>query len=266
MEAEHDYLDLNKRSWNQRVEAHLRSDFYDLDGFLKGKSSLNEIELGLLGDVRDKTILHLQCHFGQDTLSLGRLGARATGVDLSDVAIERAQALAEQTGVEATFLCCDLYDLPNHLEDRFDIVFTSYGTIGWLPDLDRWAAVVARYLKPGGRFVFVEFHPVLWMFDDDFERIAYRYFKSDPIVETVTGTYADREADIEGTCVSWNHGMGEVVSSLLSQGLILTSLEEYDYSPYDCFRHTAAIAPGKYVIEHLGNKLPMVYSLEAVKR
>ncbi len=266
MNSKHNYLELNRDSWNQRVEAHLRSDFYDLDGFLKGRSSLNEIELELLGDVRDKTILHLQCHFGQDTLSLGRLGARVTGVDLSDVAIERARELAQQTGLDATFLCCDLYDLPNHLDDRFDIVFSSYGTIGWLPDLDRWAAVVARYLKPGGRFVFVEFHPVLWMFDDDFERIAYRYFNSGAIRETVTGTYADPEADIQGECVSWNHGIGEVASSLLSQGLVLTALEEYDYSPYACFRHTKEIAPGKYVIEHLENKLPMVYSLVAVKK
>ena len=265
MDPESNYLDLNRRSWNQRVEPHLRSDFYDLDGFLAGKSSLNKIELGLLGDVRGKNILHLQCHFGQDTLSLGRLGARVTGVDLSDVAIGRARALAKQTGVDATFLACDLYDLPEHLDDRFDIVFSSYGTIGWLPDLDRWAAVVARYLKPGGRFVFVEFHPVLWMFDDDFERVAYRYFNSGPIVEEPEGTYADREADIQGACVMWNHGLGEVISSLLRHGLTLASFEEYDYSPYDCFKYTTQIAPGKYVINDLENKIPMVYSLEAVR-
>ena len=151
-------------------------EFYDLDNFVKGKTSLNSIELDLLGDVKGKTILHLQCHFGQDTISLSRLGAEVTGIDLSDKAIQSAQQIAKDTHSNANFICCDIYDLPNHLDKQFDIVFTSYGTIGWLPDLDKWANIVSHYLKPNGQFVFVEFHPVVWMFDDNFEKIGYNDF------------------------------------------------------------------------------------------
>lgn len=237
-----------------------------MDSFLSGKSSLNSIELALLGDLKGKTILHLQCHFGQDTISLSRLGADVTGVDLSDKAIENAVRIAKEMGAEVRFICCDIYDLPAHLEQQFDIVFTSYGTIGWLPDLDRWAGIVSRYLKPGGKFVFVEFHPVVWMFDDAFEKIGYRYFNSGAIVETESGTYADKTADITQTYVMWNHGLGEVISSLLQNGMELNALEEYDYSPYNCFQKTVEIAPGKYRIAHLDDKIPMVYSVVATKK
>ena len=126
-----DYLSANKASWNTRTEVHFDSEFYDNDGFVKGNTSLNTIELDLLGDVTGKSILHLQCHFGQDTLSLNRMGAQVTGVDLSDKAIEKANELKEKTGTEAEFICCDVYSLPDHLEKRFDYVYTSYGTIGW---------------------------------------------------------------------------------------------------------------------------------------
>ena len=260
-----DYLEVNKQSWNKRTEFHIASAFYDVEGFLKGKSSLNDIELKLLGDVRGKRVLHLQCHFGQDTLSLGRLGAIVTGVDLSDAAIAKARELAQQTGVPAQFICCDLYDLPQHLNQQFDVVFTSYGTIGWLPDLDKWAQVIAGALKPNGRFVFVEFHPVVWMFDDAFQTVAYNYFNSGPIVETESGTYADRGAPMSQEFVNWNHGIGETLTSLLRNGLQLTAFEEIDYSPYNCFQETAEFAPNKFRIKHLDNKIPMVFALVATK-
>ena len=157
MNSEKNYIEINRESWNHRTEVHLKSEFYDLEGFIKGKSSLNPIELNLLGDIAGKRILHLQCHFGQDTISLSRLGAEVTGVDFSDKAIESAKKIADQTGSSAKFICCDIYDLPDHLDEKFDIVFTSYGTIGWLPDLDKWAKIVSNYLKPNGTFVFVEF-------------------------------------------------------------------------------------------------------------
>lgn len=258
-----DYPTINREAWNQKVAVHLDSAFYNMSGFLQGESSLKEIELSLLGDLKGKRVLHLQCHFGQDSLSLARLGAQVTGVDLSDKAIDKAKELAAQLGIKATFLCCDLYDLPEQLDEQFDIVFTSYGTIGWLPDMEGWAAIVARYLKPGGRFVFVEFHPVVWMFDDEFENIAYSYFNTGPIVETYTGTYADRDADIEQQYMMWNHSMGTVINCLIQQGLQLQSLEEFDYSPYDCFKHTVEVAPGRFRIAPLGDKLPMVYALTA---
>lgn len=265
MTPEQNYIAINRKSWNDRVAAHLASDFYDMPHFLAGKSSLNAIELNLLGNVAGKSILHLQCHFGQDSISLARMGAQVTGVDLSDKAIEIAQALAIQTQTDATFICCDLYDLPQHLHQTFDIVFTSYGTIGWLPDLNKWANIVSRFLKPQGQFVLVEFHPVVWMFDYDFEKVAYRYFNSGAIVETLEGTYADKSAALSNTEVSWNHSLGEVFSSLLSHGLQISSFEEFDYSPYNCFNKTIQVAPQQFRIAHLADKIPMVYALGAVR-
>lgn len=260
---ENHYLDLNRHSWNLRTDAHLTSDFYDNAGFIAGRNSLNRIERELLGDLKGKSVLHLQCHFGQDTISLTRLGATATGVDLSDRAIEAARDLAVQTGSDAQFICCDIYDLPVHLEGQFDVVFTSYGTIGWLPDLNRWAQVVRHFLKPGGKFLLVEFHPFVWAFDTDFTTIAYDYFNREAIHETQNGTYADREAPIQIEYVSWNHPISEVLNALIQHGLQIISFQEYDYSPYDCFQHTTEAEPGKFCIEKFGRKLPMVYACTA---
>ncbi len=261
-----DYVNKNRQLWNKRVDVHVQSAFYDNERFLQGKSTLNAIELGLLGDVQGKTILHLQCHFGQDSISLARMGAKVTAVDFSDQAIEKGRLFAAQTDVRVEFICCDIYDLSDYLDKQFDIVFTSYGTIGWLPDLDRWGTVVSRFLKPYGKFVFVEFHPVVWMFDDDFTRIAYPYASSEPFVETQTGTYTDVDAPIELEYVNWNHGIGNVLNALIGHGLTVVSLEEFDYSPYNCFRHTIEYEPGKFRVKHLGDKVPMVYALEAIKK
>lgn len=266
MKAAENYLEINKASWNRRTDFHVDSEFYDVESFIAGRNSLNAIELELLGDVSGKSVLHLQCHFGQDTISFARLGAEAVGVDLSDNAIDHARQLAEKTNTNATFICCDVYDLPNQLDREFDIVFTSYGTIGWLPDLGKWAAVVSKFLKPGGKFVFAEFHPVVWMFDDHFEKIGYNYFNSGAIVETESGTYADKTANINQEYVCWNHSISEVINSLIKNGLQIDSMHEFDYSPYNCFNHTVEFEPQKFRISHLDNKIPMVYSLSAVKK
>ncbi|SNC66134.1 Methyltransferase domain-containing protein [Hymenobacter gelipurpurascens] len=262
-----EYLDLNRALWNAKTEHHLRSTFYDVAGFRAGQTSLKEIELALLGQVHGQRVLHLQCHFGQDTLSLARMGAEVTGMDLSDEAIVAARRLAEELQLSAQFVCCDLYSLPDHLptEPGFDVVFTTYGVLGWLPDLDRWAAVVARYLKPGGRLILVEFHPVMWMFDNEFSQFQYSYFNRETIRETETGTYAERSAPITTISVSWNHELAEVLGSLLRQGLQLTDFQEYNYSPYNCFAHTVEVSPGQFQIAPLAGKLPMVYSVVAEK-
>lgn len=265
MEKENQYLDINKLAWNNKTPFHVNSAFYDMPAFLNGKSTLNSIEMDLLGDMAGKKILHLQCHFGQDTISLARFGAQVTGVDFSEAAIEKAQELATATGVPAKFICCDVYDLPNHLDEEFDIVFTSYGTIGWLPDLDKWAAVIHRFLRPGGRFIFAEFHPVVWMMDTNLEKIGYSYFNHEAIRETEMGTYADVTAPIETVTITWNHSMAEVLGSLLQNGLQLKEFNEYDFSPYNCFHNMEEFEPGRYRVAHLGNKLPLVYSLAAVK-
>ena len=266
MNSEPNYIEINRQSWNNRTDAHLKSAFYDLGGFMQGKSSLNDIELKLLGDIKGKSILHLQCHFGQDTISLSRLGANVTGIDLSDQAIERAKQLAKELDSNTQFICCDIYDLPNHLNKQFDIVYTSYGTIGWLPDLNKWAKIISTFLKPNGQFVFVEFHPVVWMFDDNFDKIGYRYFNSGPIIETENGTYADKTADITQTSVMWNHSISEIINSLINNELEINSLDEFDYSPYNCFSKTVESELNKFRIEHLNNNIPMVFSIQATKK
>lgn len=265
MKTELDYIAINKESWNKRTEVHLSSEFYKVEDFINGKKVLNSIELDLLGDISGKSILHLQCHFGQDTLELARMGAHVTGVDLSDKAIENARILAQKINTPAEFICCNIYDLPQHLDKKFDIVFTSYGTIGWLPDINEWAKIVAQYLKPNGKFIFVEFHPVVWMFDDNFEKVGYNYFNEAPIVETNSGTYADNEAEITTLNVGWNHPTSEVINNLLKHGLTLRSFDEYDYSPYNCFQNMTEVEPNKFRIKHMENKIPMVFALVATK-
>jgi ubiquinone/menaquinone biosynthesis C-methylase UbiE len=264
------YIEINKKTWNIKTEVHVHSEFYDNESFLKGKSTLNEIELQLLGDISGKKILHLQCHFGQDTMSFSRMGAQATGVDLSDKAIEKAREFTTQLGLDTQFICCNLYDLPNHLNEQFDIVFTSYGTIGWLPDLDKWAKVVSRFLKPGGKFIMAEFHPVVWMFDNDFKEVFYSYFNVGPIIEEELGTYADKNAALENKTITWNHPTSEVLNALIKNKLEIDCFNEYDYSPYNCFNQTEEFDPevsgGKFRIKHLGNKIPMVFSILATKK
>ena len=201
-----------------------------------------------------------------DSISLSRLGAQVTGVDLSDRAIENAKLLAKQAQTDTSFICCNIYDLPQHLNQKFDIVFTSYGVIGWLPDLNQWASLISGYLKPKGKFILVEFHPVVWMFDDDFEKVAYNYFKDGAIIETESGTYADRNAEIKQEYVCWNHSSSEVINSLISNGLEILSFAEFDYSPYNCFNKTVEAEPKKFRIQHLDNKIPMVFSVEARKK
>lgn len=260
------YLEINRKSWNAKVEPHLKSDFYFVDEFLMGRTSLNSIELELLGKIKNKTILHLQCHFGQDSISLSRLGAEVTGIDLSDKAIETAKELARKCETKTRFIGTDLYNLPNVLNEKFDIVFTSYGTIGWLPDLDRWAKVISHFLKPDGKFVMAEFHPVVWMFDDDFEGVKYNYFNEKPIVETYEGTYADPSANIVQEYVMWNHSLAEVLQSLIDNNLKIHQFKEFDWSPYPCFRRVQEFEKGKWRISMFGNKVPLVFAIEAQKK
>lgn len=260
-----DYLAINKDSWNRKTKHHMASDFYELEAFKEGKTSLNDIDLELLGDIKGKKILHLQCHFGQDSLSLARMGAEVTGIDLSDEAIKQARLLNDELGLNANFVVSDVYDLPNHLEGEFDIVYTSYGTIGWLPDLNKWASVIDHFLKPGGQFVFVEFHPNVWMYDDDFTKVTYNYFKDEAIIDNEEGTYADKEAEEQFAYVSWNHGLSEVVTALLDKNLTIEQFKEYNYSPYNCLAHMEKIEERKYQVKPFGDKMPLCYSLVATK-
>lgn len=263
--SESEWFALNRASWNIRTPIHLASGFYDVASFKAGRSSLKSIELEQVGDVRGQSLLHLQCHFGQDTLSWARLGARVTGLDLSDAAISAAAGLASEMGIDARFVAGNVYDAPSLLGgETFDIVFTSYGVLGWLPRLGPWARAISECLRPGGLFHLVEFHPVVWMWDDEFEWVIHPYDAAgEPIVTEQSGTYAEPSAPIRTRDVGFNHGLGSVVSALLDQGLCLEHLREYDWSPYQTFPAMQEGPSGQFRMRKFGSKLPMVYGLSA---
>ncbi len=260
------YFEENQKIWNDRVETHLKSEFYDQAGFMAGKSSLTEIEANALGDVAGKTLLHLQCHFGQDTLSWARKGAKVTGIDFSEKAIQAATSIAEQLGSDARFIQSDVYDLPNVLQGQFDIVFTTYGGIPWLPDLEKWAAVIGHFLKPGGTFYVAEFHPTLYLFNFENHKVEYGYFtEQNPYSEEVNGTYADLKAGIQGMEHFWNHAISEVMTPLMKEGMQVVDFQEYDFSPYNCFQNMVEREPGRFVWGNFGVRLPHVFSLKMKK-
>lgn len=266
MENYSGYFEANKELWNQRTVVHKDSSFYNLAGFKNGETVLTPIELKELGDVSGKTMLHLQCHFGMDSLDWARRGALVTGVDLSDNAIQEATQLNKELGLNARFVCCNVYDTSLHVKELYDIVFTSYGTIGWLPDLQPWANMIAERLKPGGVFYMADFHPVLWMFDDDFTHIQYSYENTEVIVTESEGTYTDRNADIKAKEYGWNHSISDLLNALIQAGLKINSFNEFMFSPYPCFRNTVEVEKGRWHIKGLEGKIPMMYSLKAVKQ
>ena len=254
-----DYLAINQAAWNKRTTIHVTSEFYDIDGFLSGKSTLKEIELSELGNVTGKSLLHLQCHFGLDTLSWARLGATVTGVDLSSTAIEKAQALSAETGLSGRFFCSDLYSFGASSQEQFDIVFTSYGALCWLPDIQRWADVVARSLREGGIFYMAEFHP----FYDIFSGYAY-FHCADPDVEE-SGTYTENDQGDTSTMLTWAHPISDVVNALIKAGIQITQLNEYPYSPYNCFEGMQERESGKFYLSHQNRDIPLVYTLKGIK-
>lgn len=235
-----DYLKANLASWDEAVGLHVESELYDLQGFRAGRCSLHDIELGELGPLVSDgtTLLHLQCHFGLDTLSWARRGATVTGADFSGEAIAKARELAGEAGLSsrATFVQSDIEHLPERLSDSFDVVFTSWGALMWLGDLDCWAGVVDRFLKPGGVFYIAEFHPYAFLIADDATpesmRIGYPYFQyGRPQRFDEPGDYADPAATLDHTVTfEWNHGFAEVVDPLLRRGLRLDFLHEFPYT------------------------------------
>ena len=260
------YFEINKAWWDAKTPIHIDSEFYDMDSFKKGANTLKNIELSELPDVNGKKILHAQCHFGQDTLSLERMGAMCTGIDLSGEAITSAKKIRDELGLKSRFVECNIYDLDQHLDDLYDMVFTSYGILGWLPDLDKWAQLLADRLKPGAMFYIAEFHPVLYMFDWGKKRLAYNYFnQGEPIIEMVEGTYVDRNSDIKMEECFWQHSMSEVIGALLNAGLIIRRFNEYDYSPYNCFENMEELGEERFVYRQNGIAVPHVFTISAYK-
>ncbi len=256
--------ELNRAWWDERVPIHVASEFYDVEGFRAGGSSLRPFEVEEVGDVADRSLLHLQCHFGLDTLSWARRGARVSGLDFSQPAIEAARALAADTGLDAEFSVADVYDAPAVLGGRrFDVVYTGIGALNWLPDMERWARVVAELLEPGGFLYLSEFHPFTWVFGDDELVVEEDYFQRDAFEFEEGGTYADLEAATsENRTEEWQHTLADVVSAVLGAGLTLELLHEHDLTltPRWPFLEPCA---GGYRMPAGRPRLPLMFSLRA---
>ncbi|WP_163836035.1 class I SAM-dependent methyltransferase [Spartinivicinus ruber] len=252
-----DYLNINRDAWDKRAKVHIDSEFYDVKNFLEGTTSLREIEIAELTDVKGKKLLHLQCHFGLDSLSWARKGAIVTGIDLSPVAIEAANKIKKQVNIDAEFICSDIYEIDNNIPEKnsFDIVFTSYGAICWLPDLNKWAETIASNLKPGGIFYMVEFHPVYDLIAD------YSYFYlPDPDIDE-SGTYTENCNGEKSKLVTWSHPLSNVINSLINSGIKIDQLNEFPFSPYNCFEGMLEKEPGRFFLDKFKYDMPLVYSI-----
>ncbi|SCG71116.1 class I SAM-dependent methyltransferase [Micromonospora inositola] len=272
-----DYRTINRANWDERAPAHAASPDYAVDRFLADPGYLSEVvrfDLPRLGDVAGLRGVHLQCHIGTDTVSLHRLGARMTGLDFSGASLAQARALADRTGAAVDFLEADVYDAPEVLgRGGFDLVYTGIGALCWLPDVRRWAGVVADLLRPGGRLFLREGHPMLGTLDDPRPdgtlAVAHPYFeRPEPLVWDGPGTYVQTEETFRHTVShSWNHGLGEVVTALLDAGLDLTMLAEHDSAPWDALPGaTVRDAAGEWRLADRPWRLAQTYTLQARRR
>ncbi|NNE29518.1 MAG: class I SAM-dependent methyltransferase [Saprospiraceae bacterium] len=260
------FFETNKKLWDAKTPIHLESAFYDVEGFKNGGERLNSIELQGLGDVSGKTMLHLQCHFGMDSMCWARRGAEVTAVDFSGKSIEAGRTLSQELNIPVDFLEKDVYSLPEVLENQYDIVFTSYGAICWLPDLTKWAEIITDYLQPGGVFFIAEFHPFMYTLDFDSQEIEYPYFNSGKaFFEVESGTYTNPEADIQREEYFWIHSLDETINALMDAGLQLEKFQEYDYSPYNCFPNMKERETEKFIFSKYDLPLPYVFSLKMKK-
>ncbi len=262
------FYDANRAMWDEYAHINYKSEMYGMKEFRTTKNKLNPLELGEVGAVAGKSLLHLQCHFGMDTLSWAHLGAQVTGVDFSPEAIGIARKLSADLKLSGRFICCPLFDLPQHLDEQFDIVYTSYGVLTWLDDIRKWGQLVARYLKPGGMFYIAEFHPFAMMFDDagDEFRLRYSYFDSTPQEFKVEGSYADKTAQ---TCqkvdYEWMHTMGDIVSAIAGAGLRIEFMHEFTQTVYEQFPFVRKVDKHYWAAPEGSPDVPLMFSIKAWK-
>jgi SAM-dependent methyltransferase len=259
----------NRKNWNDRTTIHEKSTFYDMDTFLTGRSSLLPLEVEELGDISGKSMLHLQCHFGQDSLSWARQGVKVTGVDFSDQAIQLARSLNETLKLDARFVCSDVYDIPKMLPgEQYDIVYTSYGVLCWLPDLQEWANIIYEKLKPGGVFYIAEQHPVADVFEAEQGRLkmAYSYFEEEALRFESDTSYTDSEIKLKNTVsYEWQHPLSEIVNALIGAGLQISFIHEFPYCMYE--KYPGCMVQGGDGWWRLkGNEsIPMLFSIKTTK-
>lgn len=267
------HLRTNRAYWDALTTIHVQSKFYDVEGFRRGNCTLKPVVIEELGDVAGKSLLHPQCHFGMDTLSWARRGARVTGADFSERAIAQARLLAEELHIPADFVCSELSELPNNLSGQFDVVFTSEGVKAWLPDLRVWARVIAHFLKPSGVFYIHEFHPFAGVMDDEEgpdnpPRLRYPYFYSPRPMEfpaETSGDYAEPDAHVGHASCEWFHSMSDIINSLLEAGLRIEFLHEFDYCTFQSHPFLKQGEDGMWRYEKAPETLPLMFSIRAVK-
>jgi len=263
-------MSVNRSWWEEAVPHHVVADSYDVPSFLTGKSTLRPMEIREMGSVRGKSLLHLQCHFGLDTLSWARRGAIVTGVDYSLLAIRAARRLARRAGIKARFIHSNVYDLPEILDERFDRVYTAKGVIPWLPDVDRWAEVVARSLKSGGRFYLLEDHPMAEVFSNDATasglELRDSYFGGRPVREETEGTYASSAKMHHRVTYGWIHPVSQILSALTAHGLEIESVQEYPFTFWRRFPFMVEDSRGWWHLTKDDGKIPLMWSVRARKK
>ncbi len=266
-------IEIIRRNWNERTPIHAASEFYDVAGFKSGRITLTDIEINEIGSVVGKSLLHLQCHFGMDTMSWARLGASVTGVDISDAAIELARELNRELGLDARFVRANVYDVPKVLHESFDIVYTALGALCWLPDLDAWAHVVGQHLKPGGLLYILDGHPTSHTFESVSKpegghtlKPIHPYF-SNPEGFFYDGggcTYTGSEM-LETPSYEWQHSMSDIVNAILGAGLKIDRLNEFAVSGYRAFPQMSRHDDGWWRLDEAHGTIPFLYSIKATK-
>ena len=268
-----DAVRANNELWDEWTRIHEASEFYDLEGFKRGGVRINDYERDEIGDVTGLRLLHLQCHFGIDTLSWARLGAKVTGADFSQAAVDLATRTAAEIGIaDARFVRSDLFELPNNLEGDFDLVYTSGGVLGWMPDINRWAKVVAHFVRPGGRFYITEIHPVANSFENEGVapgelRLVYPYWEHRaPLAFDNVGSYADPDALVSVPKeYGWDHGLGEIVTALIDAGLRIDSLREFPFVHWKLDFLEESPDGTWRLPESVKGELPLYFSILATK-
>ena len=265
-----DFLNVNRQRWDELTPLHASSDYYDIEGFKKGGIRLSPYEIEEVGDVSGKTLLHLLCHIGIDTLSWARVGATVVGADFSGEAVGTANSLADELGLEGRFVESDVYKLPEVLDEEFDIVYLSRGVLGWLPDLDRWAGIAAGFVKPGGFLYITEIHPLAQVFDERSDatepRVTFPYFTTeDPVPIITQGSYAARDAEVKNRLeFGWPHGLGEVITALIDAGLRIDFLHEFPFTYWDK-PFLRERGDGTWEMDPDKGELPLMFSIRASK-
>ncbi len=266
-----EHREANRANWDDRVPVHLASEFYGVEDFIAGSRNLTkavDFDRAHLGDVRGRSLLHVQCHIGLDTLSWARLGARATGIDFSERSIEAARDVSRRSGVPGRFVFADVHDASDVLPETFDIVYASEGVLCWLPSVAAWARVVRKFTRPGGTFYIRDGHPLAHALDLDRSDgqlvMVDPYFEGGAIRYDEPGTYAEWNAAIDKTVTyQWNHSLGEIVSALADEGFRVESLREYPFSGYQAQPGMVQGDDGWWRLPNRTQRLPMLFGLKA---